>query len=777
MIATLVTPASNAIVNPADERPLSPWWLRAIMIVMAIGFSVLIAITALAYRNAPPIPHIVADPQGKQLFTDADIGDGQAVFLKYGLMDNGSIWGHGAYLGPDYSAEALHRMGQDTAAALAQTQFDKPLAQLDPMQLAGLQAEVALVLKTNRYDPLSGVLTLTAAEAQAWRRQIGYWTDYFKLPAGNGGLKPNLIGDPSELRQFTAFVTWAAWASVVNRPGQNYSYTNNFPYDPSVGNTPIPGAILWSALSLLVLLAGIATVLLAFGKFDYLGWISRGDVIRPYVQPGEASPGQRALVKFYVLVALVFLFQTLVGGATAHYRADPSSFYGYQLENIFPSNLMRTWHLQSAIMWIATSYVAAALFLGRTLRRDEPRGLAMWTHLLFGAFVTVIVGSLLGEWAGISQLLGRWWFWIGNQGWEYLELGRIWQFLLAVGLLVWFALLWWVARPSKVENVAARPIVWMFFVAALSVPVVYLPALFFGAKTNYTVVDTWRFWIIHLWVEGFFEFFATTIVALALYQLGLTRRNTALRVIYLDAILYFLGGLIGTGHHWYFTGQAGFNMAMSALFSVLEVVPLTLLTLDAWDFVRTTRSEVEVEGKPIAIPHKWTFYFLMAVGFWNFVGAGMFGFLINLPIVSYYEVGTQLTPNHGHAAMMGVFGMLAIALMVFVLRQTSDEARWASIEKYIKTAFFGCNIGLAMMVVFSLFPSGVLQVWDVVQHGYWHARSLDYVASGRSHLIEWLRLPGDLVFIIFGAIPLMVASIKGYFGVRAYAAQVGARAG
>jgi nitric oxide reductase subunit B len=763
-------PASNAIDNPADDGPLSPWWMRAILIVMVIGFAVLIAITVLAYRNAPPIPRVVADPQGTTLFTSADIGDGQAVFLKYGLMDNGSIWGHGAYLGPDYSAQALHRMGQDAAAALAQTQFGKPLAQLDPMQRAALQADVALVLKTNRYDPASGTLTLTAAEAQAWQQQIGYWTDYFKHPASNGGLKPDLISDPTELRQFTAFVTWAAWASVANRPGEHYSYTNNFPYDPSVGNTAIPGALLWSALSLLVLLAGIAAVLLAFGKFDYLGWISRGHTIHPYIHPGEASPGQRALVKFFVLVALVFLFQTLVGGALGHYRADPGSFYGFQLENIFPSNLMRTWHLQSAIMWIATSYVAAALFLACSLRRDEPKRLAMWTHLLFAAFVAVIAGSLLGEWAGISQLLGKWWFWLGDQGWEYLELGRIWQYVLAIGLLVWFALLWWVARPSRVENTEVRPIVRMFFVAALAIPVFYLPALFFGAKTNFTVVDTWRFWIIHLWVEGFFEFFATTVVALTLYQLGLTRRNTALRVIYLDAILYFLGGLIGTGHHWYFNGQSGFNMAMSALFSVLEVVPLTLLTLDAWDFVRTTRSEGEVAGKPIPIAHKWTFYFLMAVGFWNFVGAGMFGFLINLPIVSYYEVGTQLTPNHGHAAMMGVFGMLAIALMIFVLRQTSDDARWPGIEKYVKVAFWGTNIGLAMMVAFSLFPSGVLQVWDVVQHGYWHARSIGYMAMPRSHLIEWLRMPGDLVFIIFGAIPLLIATIKGYFGVRADAA-------
>jgi len=733
---------------------------------MVIGFGFLIAITALAYRNAPPIPNKVLDAQGNTLFTAEDIGNGQAVFLKYGLMDNGSIWGHGAYLGPDYSAEALHRMGVDTGAALAQQQIGKPGAQLDALQRAALQAEVTVVMKTNRYDPASGALTLTPAETQAWRQQTGYWTDYFEHPASNGGLKPDLISNPEELRQFTAFVTWAAWASVVNRPGENYSYTNNFPYDPSVGNTAIPGAVLWSALSLLVLLAGIAAVLLAFGKFDYLGWISHDRTIHPYIYPGEVSPGQRALVKFYVVVALVFLFQTLVGGATAHYRADPGSFYGFQLETIFPSNLMRTWHLQSAIMWIATSYVAAALFLGRSLRRDEPRGLVMWTHLLFAAFVAVIAGSLLGEWLGMSQLLGNWWFWLGDQGWEYLELGRIWQYLLAVGLLAWFALLWWVARPSKVENTEARPIVRMFFVAALAIPVFYLPALFFGAKTNYTIVDTWRFWIIHLWVEGFFEFFATTVVALTLYQLGLTRRNTALRVIYLDAILYFLGGLIGTGHHWYYTGQTGFNMAMSALFSVLEVVPLTLLTLDAWDFVRTTRSEGEAVGKPIVIPHKWTFYFLMAVGFWNFLGAGMFGFLINLPIVSYYEVGTQLTPNHGHAAMMGVFGMLAIALMVFVLRQSSNDARWPGLEKYIKVAFWGTNIGLAMMVLLSLFPSGVLQVWDVVQYGYWHARSIAYTGTPRTRLIEWLRLPGDLTFIIFGAIPLLIASIKGWLNLR-----------
>ena len=751
-----------------DDGPLSPWWIRGVLLVMVVGFSGLIAITRLAYHNAPPIPARVVDARGVEVFTGDDISDGQAVFLKYGLMANGSIWGHGAYLGPDFSAEALHRMGEVTAAAIAQQQHRQQLAALTLSQQAAVQAETAVALKINRFDAATDTLRFTAPQALAYHQQIERWTDYFRHPASNGGLQRNLITDPIELRHFAAFVTWAAWASVASRPGYDYSYTNNFPYDPSVGNRPTSDALLWSALSLMVLLTGIATVLLAFGKFDYLGWITRGHAVHPQLLPGLSSPGQNALVKFFVVVALLLLAQSLVGGAVAHYRADPGSFYGFALERIFPSNLMRIWHLQMAIFWIATAYVAAALFLGRSLCTEEPSWLAGSTHVLFAAFAVVIGASLLGEWLGLSQLLGRWWFWIGNQGWEYLELGRLWQYLLVAGLFGWFAMLGMLVRSRTLVDPAARPIVKMFLVAALAIPVFYIPALLFGAKTNYTVVDTWRFWIIHLWVEGFFEFFATTIVALTFYQLGLTRRNVALRVIYLDAILYFLGGLMGTGHHWYFTGQTNLNMALSALFSALEVVPLTLLTLDAWDFVRTTRGDRDVSGKAVVmIPHKWTFYFLMAVGFWNFVGAGIFGFLINLPIVSYYEVGTLLTPNHGHAALMGVFGMLAIALMVFVLRQTSDDTRWAGLEKFIKIAFWGTNVGLAMMVVMSLFPGGMLQVWDVVQHGYWHARSLDYIGSERSRLLEWLRLPGDLVFIIFGAVPLVIASIKGYFGLPA----------
>jgi nitric oxide reductase subunit B len=260
-------------------------------------------------------------------------------------------------------------------------------------------------------------------------------------------------------------------------------------------------------------------------------------------------------------------------------------------------------------------------------------------------------------------------------------------------------------------------------------------------------------------------------VAVIFYQLGIVSHVTAARVVYLDAILYLGSGIVGTGHHWYWTGQSHITMAFAAMFSALEVVPLTLLTLDAWDFVKLSRGECAVCNKSIAVPHKWTFYFLMAVGFWNFVGAGVFGFLINLPIVSYFEVGTMLTPNHGHAAMMGVFGMLAMALLVFALRQVLTDAQWAVPEKFIRISFWGLNIGLALMVVSNLFPGGVLQLVDVLNHGYWHARGPGFLNERIVRYIEWARLPADAVFIVAGVFPALIAALRTYKSMQQAAAE------
>ena len=736
---------------------LSPLWKQAVILTMIAGFTILIWLTARSYKDAPPIPDKVVTTAGETVFTKDDVVAGQEVFLKHALMENGTVWGHGAYLGPDFSAEYLHTLATDAQQWMATNRYQRPWSALTPLEQDAVKAEVVDLLEQNRFDAKSGVLTFTEAEQLSFKNQIAKWAAYFSQPTANAGLPAKYITDPTELRQLTAFFAWTAWASAAHRPGKNYSYTNNFPYDPAAGNKPTADAILWSALSLVSLLGGTALVLFSFGKFDFLGWRGSRDHVHPQMALGAATPSQRATLKYFVIVALLFLLQVLAGGATAHYRVEPGGFYGLDLSRWLPSHILRTWHLQLAIFWIATAYVAGGLFLAPMLG-SEPKGQVKGVNILFAALLVVVLGSLLGEFLGVNQALGNLWFWFGHQGWEYLDLGRAWQVLLALGLVLWLVLLFRAIAPVR-KDPERGEVSSLFLYAAVGIPLFYLPAMFFTGKTHFTVVDTWRFWIIHLWVEGFFELFVTVMVAMIFYRLGVVSRTTATRVVYLDAILYLGSGIVGTGHHWYWTGQTTATMALGAMFSALEVVPLTLLTLDAWDFIKLTRSQCPTCGQELALKHKWTFYFLMAVGVWNFVGAGVFGFLINLPVVSYFEVGTMLTPNHGHAAMMGVFGMLALALMTFAMRQTLADAAWLRVEKFIRLAFWGVNIGLALMVVLNLFPGGVVQLRDVLENGYWHGRSLGFLSQPPMRTLEWLRLPADVIFIAAGALPVLLAAV------------------
>ncbi|MEN6638632.1 MAG: nitric-oxide reductase large subunit, partial [Smithella sp.] len=331
--------------NAVDQ--LSPWWKRSVLLVVVIGFALLIGIAFMTPRYAPPIPLKVLNPAGDTVFTRDDVVSGQEVFLRYGLMENGTVWGHGGYLGPDFSAEYLHSLSVDAAAMLSQSLYGRPQAELTATQRAALGEEVRQLLKTNRYHPDTGLLIFTASESASYLNQIGKWTAYFNNPSLNRGLLTGLISDPEEIRQLTAFFAWTAWASVANRPEKDYSYTANFPYDPSVGNRPTSSAFLWSALSLVMLLAGTAAILFVFGKFDFLGWKGTGKHLHPQLLPGMVTKSQRATIKFFAVAVLLFLAQVLAGGATAHFRADPGTFYGLDLSQFFSSNIFRTWHLQT----------------------------------------------------------------------------------------------------------------------------------------------------------------------------------------------------------------------------------------------------------------------------------------------------------------------------------------------------------------------------------------------------------------------------------------------
>jgi len=752
------------MVQPSSDSRLSPWWRHAVVLVMAFGFTVLSVVTVKTYQDAPPVPARVTDFSGATLFTGEDIERGQEVFLKYALMEHGTLWGHGAYLGPDYSAEYLHRTVQIARDTLAGERFGGPYARLDPGPSSEIAEATRRLLKENRYDPATGALRFSSGEAAAYEAQKKDWTDYFSGAKAAPGLRAGYISDPEELRALTSYFAWAAWAAAANRPGRDYSYTNNWPYEPGAGNRPSAPTYIWSALSLVTLLAGLGLALFAFGRFDYLGWHAPGGA-----GPGHShdsallgwtlTPSQKATGLLLGVVALLLLLQTLAGGALAHYRVEPGAFYGFDIARLLPYNLLRTFHLQLAIFWIATAWVAGGLFLAPLVGGAEPKGQRGGVLALLVALAVVVFGSLGGEWLGINDRLGSLWFWLGHQGSEYLDLGRLWQLLLAAGLAGWLVLMYRALRPA-IRGGDRSALASLFLYTAAAIPLFYLPALFFGPRTNFAVIDNWRFWIIHLWVEGFFELFATVLVAVMFTLLGLVTVVTATRVVYLDAILYLTGGIVGTGHHWYFTGQGTLNMGLAACFSALEVVPLTLLTLDAWDFIRLRGRRCEECGEGLADRHRWAIYFLMAVGFWNFVGAGVFGFLINLPIVSYFEVGTALTSNHAHAALFGVFGMLALAVLVFCLRSLSEDAVWARSEGLVRTAFWGLNGGLALMVLLDLFPGGVLQLGDAIANGYWHARRLTYLMSGTFHALEWVRATADAVFLVVGVVPLVLATAR-----------------
>jgi nitric oxide reductase subunit B len=730
---------------------------------MIFGFSVLTYVTVLTYSNAPPIPRQIVDGTGGVLFTGEEIERGQEVFLKHALMEHGTLWGHGAYLGPDYTAEYLHRevgIARDVAAT---ARHGKAFELLTPADQSAVADEVRAELKSNRFDATTETLRFSPGQAAASRALEGYWAEYFSKENSAPGLPLGIISDPQEIRHLNAYLAWATWATVANRPGKNYTYTNNWPYDPDAGNWPSTQAYVWSALSLVTLLGGLGLVLLIFGKFHFLGW--GGEGTEPHPRPVSATmtltPSQRATGKYFAVVALLFLLQAVVGGALAHYRAEPFSFYGVgAILQLAPYNLLRTYHLQLAIFWIATAWVAGGLFLAPLVGGGEPPGQKQLVDILFVALLVVVGGSLVGEYLGITGRLGQMWFWLGHQGSEYLDLGRFWQLLLAVGLLLWLFLMFRALRPT-IRKEGGSEISALFLYAAAAIPIFYVPALFYGPRTNFAVIDNWRFWIIHLWVEGFFELFATVLVAIMFRQIGLVTTRTATRLVYLDAILFLTGGIIGTGHHWYFTGQGTLNMGLAACFSALEVVPLTLLTLDASGFINLGR-RANGDRADLASKHKWAIYFFIAVGVWNFIGAGVFGFLINTPIVSYFEMGTTLTANHGHAAMFGVFGMLGLGVLVFCLRTMQSDAAWRTTEKFVRVGYWGLNAGLALMIVLDLFPAGVLQLWDVISNGYWHARRLDYSMSGMFHTLEWVRVAGDMVFIVLGALPIAVGALHAF---------------
>jgi nitric oxide reductase subunit B len=738
------------MAEESERRPLlvSKTWVQVSVVVFLLGFFVLGLLAYRTYESDPPIPDRVVDPEGQTVFAGEDIREGQETFLSNGLMEYGSIFGHGAYLGPDWTADYLHRSAQSVEDQYGGSGSDRA------------REETIADFQENRYDEGTKTLELSAAQARAHEELVRHYTDYFSNPTTELGLTSEAIDNPEKARQLTAFFGWSAWAASARRPGHNYSYTNNWPPEPLVDNGPTANVLLWSVVSLIALLGGIGLLFGAFGRWNFLGWHGRERATLSFRRPGDVAltPAQRACAWFFLVMATLFLIQTMVGAASQHYRAELGDFFGIDLAELLPFNLARTFHVQLAIFFVSTSFLAAGIFLAPMIAGREPRRQHWLAYGLLAALAIVVFGSLIGEFGGLHGWFGDEGSIFGLQGFEYLDLGRFWQVLLIIGLFFWVALIYRGLR-GRLRREHKGNLPWLFFFAALAIPAFYAVGLLARAGDSFTITDYWRFWVVHLWVEDFLELFTTVMVAYVFVLLGVVRERVALTVVFLDILLYSVGGVIGTMHHVYFSGAPAENMALGAVFSALEVIPLTFLTVEAWSFLQLGARQEERSQMPF--PHRWAVMFLVAVGFWNFLGAGIFGFLINLPIVSYYEIGTALTANHGHAAMMGVYGMLAVGLAMFCLRYLIPAERWP--ERAAKWSFWSLNIGLAWMSFATLLPLGMIQLYKSVDAGYFEARTLEFLTNDTNSLIEWMRFPGDVLFIVGGVVPLLYIC---YLGVR-----------
>lgn len=717
-------------------------WLGA---TVAASFLVLIIFGVEIYRTAPPFPTKIVVSDGEVLYEGQDIKDGQNVWQSMGGQTVGSIWGHGAYIAPDWNADYLHRETEMLLELFAQKD-GKTYKDLPEDEQAKYLIQLRKELRTNTYDAASGVITFSPERAQVARALADYYTKLFMDDPSMDHVRKSYaipkgaIKDPARMAQMNAFFTWTTWVCSTNRPGSDVTYTNNWPYEPVIGNKPSTSLQMWSGFSVLMLLFGVGLLVYYHASNKEKEENDRLPASDP-MRGLKPTPSMRATLKYIWIVSLLILVQMVAGVITAHYGVEGGGFFGLPLDLILPQAISRSWHVQLAIFWIATSWLATGLYIAPAVSGQEPKYQRLGVNVLFIALLIVVLGSLAGQWFGVMQKLGLVEnFYFGHQGYEYLELGRFWQALLLVGLFLWLFLMVRALLPALRRRDESRHLLVLFVLASIAIAGFYGAGLMYGRQTHMAIAEYWRWWVVHLWVEGFFEVFATVVAAFLFSRMGLLRLKVASVSVLFSTIIFLAGGILGTFHHLYFSATPTAVLALGATFSALEIVPLVLIGYEAYHNYSLSRSTPWIKA------YKWPIYYFIAMCFWNFLGAGIFGFAINPPIALYYIQGLNTTAVHGHAALFGVYGILGIGLILFVLRGLYPDREWN--DKLLGWSFWLINIGLLVMLVGSLLPIGILQAVESIQNGYWSARSMEFMQTDTMQAIRWLRVPGDSLLAI-----------------------------
>jgi len=721
------------------------FWTVAIIMVVA-----LIVFTANLAKEVPPLPAKVVDSQGNVLYTYDDIVGGKGYFQQFDLMDYGTMLGMGAYLGPDFSTEFLHRRAVFLADGLARREFGKAFDDLNEPEASFIRALVKNDVKdTPTLNEDSVAYSAISTDAFKANRDylVSFLVDGNQEAAWVGG-----VIRAEEAIKIAAFVDWAQLVASTNRPGTDRSWSNNWPPEPLIGQDTGWNSHFWSLWELLALWVG--TILVLVIAYEKLLKAQPTDEPASAMVISKLFPSQEKLLKYVPVVGLFMLLQMILGGYLAHIYTDPGQNFIFSQEHL-PFNVMRALHVNLAIIWVAIGWLVGGMLIA-PMAAEEDLKFPWLVDVLWAALLIVGGGGLVGIYMGATGQMREVWFWLGNEGRELLNLGRVWDIGLVVGLVMWFLMVFSVIRKAKTNNVLVGTIIW----SAFGIATLYMAGMapLHKIMPNYTIDDYYRWWVVHLWVELTFELFAAGVLAFLTVALGLVSRKSAERIMLFELFLVAASGILGVGHHYWWQGLDEYWIAVGGIFSALEPLPLALLMIEAFKQQRVINKE---KGEfPFAIP----FLFLAGSAFLNWYGAGFLGMVINLPTINYYAHGTYLIMPHGHVALLGAFGYISIAFMYLTVRTNAIAKGLEWNDRMSKIGFWLITIGVVLFSIPTL-VIGFEQARIAHDLGYWAARQREAIEPLKGWM--WSRMVPDGLMILGALVVFLDLLKKTYFSKKA----------
>ena len=722
----------------------------AFWVIALIMVSMLIYYTANLQKEVPPIPKEVKSESGQLLYTYDDVVEGKAFFQQFDLTDWGSMLGMGAYIGPDFTTDFVHYRAKFLYDFYGMELYGKKNVELTEVERGAVKERVKQDFK-KQTTLLEQTTVYTDASAAAYKANQQYIIGLLVDGDPERGWRGGIIR-PEEAAKIAAFVDWGQLVASSYRPGTERTWSNNWPAEPLIDQDLTFNShkiSLWEFLILWTL-----TIVVIYLSYEYLFKKEDGDTLEPAIKVTSLFPSQKKLLKYIPIVAGLFVVQLFLGGYLAHLYADPTKDFIVS-QDLLPFNVIRSMHTQIAILWVAVGWLVGGLLIAPWVANRDHK--YPWLiDVLWSALLVVAVGSIIGLYMGATGQLRETWFWLGNEGRELINLGRVWDIGLVIGLVFWFLLIISLIRKAATNNPIVSTIIW----SAFAIATLYMAGMMPLHKImpNYTVDDYYRWWVIHLWVELTFELFAAGVIAFFTVSLGLISHKVAVKVMFFELFLISLSGTLGVGHHYFWQGLDEYWIAIGGIFSALEPLPLALMIIEA---MKNKREKLySGEQFDFGIPFMW----IAGSAVLNWIGAGFLGMMINTPTISYYSHGTYLIMPHGHVALLGAFGYISIAFLYMTSRSNALANGYIWTDKWSKIGFWTLTIG-ALLYAIPTYMVGIHQTEVAMESGYFFARLRETIEPMKGWL--WIRMVPDGMMVLGGVIVFLDLFYKTFLAKKA----------